>query len=243
MKNYIKENIVNNPNNLWPILFVALGSCIGILSVIHGDNFWKNMHIILTNKWFVCFNIFAYGINLYNILETHQMNDLIIIRTGNGQRFYETLQNKLFHSNILLFTFGMILVVIISMIFGNMNFELIETIHYYISEPTYIIWLILRMFLYLNMLSYVFLYAFEEQFKNFIYVVFIIFAIIVILIPTLFNNVNFDSITTIPWFIGYCFFDFEYSNFMLEIYSCSFHFLILTILYIALTERRKRSYL
>lgn len=225
VNNYLK--IIKSDKYSMLILCASLlGIIIAVLNNVNGSNYFDNFYYILTNSWFIFFLIIAFGLNILSI-NTYVVNYYHI---NLRKQSFSDHDKMVLKYNMLLFCGILILVCIGALFYSDFDFSINNSHNYYMSQLIYILFDLIKLFVFVYYFSDI-LFAFLKKYNNnLVFVLYILFDILLLLIPSLVVIVDVKNTLSIPLFIGYCFQKIEYSNFMLEIFSCTVHLIIIEII-------------
>lgn len=172
------------------------------------------------------FLIIAFGLNILSI-NNYVVNYYYI--NLRKQAFSD--QNKIvIKYNVLLFCGVIILACICALFYSDFNFYINISNNYYMSQLIYILFTLIKLFVFIFYFSDILFTFLKKYNNNLVFALYILFDILLLLIPSIFVIVDVKNILSIPFFIGYCFQEIEYSNFMLEVFSCTLHLIIIEII-------------
>ena len=207
--------IINTKTLIATIILIFLGLFAQFYDLGPQENFYDLLVKCFSNYLFFSTILIAISINIVSISNNYKTSNYIL-----KHKNYKEYLNNLLRKNLLYITFiiviSLILVIIMSLSGTGFKIENISSIYPNLSIYLYAIYHLLRVIIYVYLLSIIIFYI-EKRFKtNFVFLI-IIFILISYFVPLNYDNMPIYKISMMyPFVINYITAS-SFSNFSLDI--------------------------
>lgn len=220
--------LINSKTLIATILIIFIGSTPAMfLDSLLYANLFNQLLNCFTSSFYLVLLILAITINIIS-LSSELKSSNIILRYKNYHEYLKSCLKKNLIYVLLTLIISIFFCLFISLVSVEFKIKIISYYYYNISNLTYLVFTLIKIIVFLNLISIIIFY-FHQLFKNKI-----TFFVLICLLATFFVPITLESkitsIVKIPIFIGHWFYALPYSSFFVEILAFLFQSLILILL-------------